>query len=56
MLSIGFAVLTVAAPVPPNLLAPRPAWELPWHWRHAVHPGHGNPSEALIPVTPLRAP
>lgn len=26
---------------------PRPAWEVPRHWLHAIHPGHGNDLEAM---------
>ncbi len=26
---------------------PRPAWEVPWHWLHAIHPGHGNDLKAM---------
>jgi hypothetical protein len=34
---------------------PRPAWEVPRHWLHAIHPGHGNDLEAMRQsVGPLR--
>lgn len=26
---------------------PRPQWEVPWHWLHAIHPGHGNDLPAM---------
>ena len=26
---------------------PRPAWEVPRHWLHAFHPGHGNDMKAM---------
>jgi hypothetical protein len=26
---------------------PRPAWEVPRHWLHAIHPGHGNDLAAM---------
>jgi hypothetical protein len=26
---------------------PRPAWEVPRHWLHAIHPGHGNDVKLL---------
>lgn len=26
---------------------PRPAWEVPRHWLHTIHPGHGNDLEAM---------
>jgi hypothetical protein len=26
---------------------PRPAWEVPRHWLHAIHPGHGHDLEAM---------
>jgi hypothetical protein len=32
---------------------PRPAWEVPWHWLHGIHPGMGNDIEAMKQVTGL---
>jgi hypothetical protein len=26
---------------------PRPSWEVPRHWLHAIHPGHGNDLKAM---------
>lgn len=30
---------------------PRPAWEVPWHWLHGIHPGLGNDLDALKRVS-----